>query len=51
EMKLTEHYKMYAEVFGLDVPLTQSQPTEFTQGTNRTLSAPRSLETDIQKKT
>ncbi|GJU98597.1 hypothetical protein Tco_1327868 [Tanacetum coccineum] len=24
EMKLTEHYKMYAEVFGLDVPLTQS---------------------------
>ncbi|GJW60190.1 retrovirus-related pol polyprotein from transposon TNT 1-94 [Tanacetum coccineum] len=27
EMKLTEHYKMYAEVFGLDVPLTQSQPT------------------------
>ncbi|GJR27113.1 hypothetical protein Tco_1103345 [Tanacetum coccineum] len=23
EMKLTEHYKMYAEVFGLDVPLTQ----------------------------
>ncbi|GKG01181.1 hypothetical protein Tco_0305886 [Tanacetum coccineum] len=30
EMKLTEHYKMYAEVFGLDVPLTQSQPTEST---------------------
>ncbi|GKF17575.1 hypothetical protein Tco_0062493, partial [Tanacetum coccineum] len=26
EMKLTKHYKMYAEVFGLDVPLTQSQP-------------------------
>ncbi|GJY85300.1 hypothetical protein Tco_0499326 [Tanacetum coccineum] len=24
EMKLTEHYKMYAEVFGLDVPLIQS---------------------------
>ncbi|GJX87429.1 hypothetical protein Tco_0339443 [Tanacetum coccineum] len=42
EMKLTEHYKMYAEVFGLDVPLTQSQPTESTQGTHRTLSAPRS---------
>ncbi|GKA83011.1 hypothetical protein Tco_0789759 [Tanacetum coccineum] len=33
---------MYAEVFGLDVPLTQSQPTESTQGTHRTLSAPRS---------
>ncbi|GKB55241.1 hypothetical protein Tco_0905994 [Tanacetum coccineum] len=32
EMKHTEHYRMYAEVFGLDVPLTQSQPTESTQG-------------------
>ncbi|GJR11210.1 hypothetical protein Tco_0793862 [Tanacetum coccineum] len=42
EMKLTEHYKMYAEVFGLDVPLTQSQTTESTQGTHRTTSAPRS---------
>ncbi|GJR67022.1 hypothetical protein Tco_0013087, partial [Tanacetum coccineum] len=42
EMKHTEHYRMYAEVFGLDVPLTQSQPTESTQGTHRTLSAPRS---------
>ncbi|GKB96976.1 hypothetical protein Tco_0983113 [Tanacetum coccineum] len=40
-MQLTEHYRMYAEVFGLDVPLTQSQLTESTQGTNRTLSAPR----------
>ncbi|GJR51251.1 retrovirus-related pol polyprotein from transposon TNT 1-94 [Tanacetum coccineum] len=38
EMKHTEHYRMYAEVFGLDVPLTQSQPT--TQGTHRTPSAP-----------
>ncbi|GKE86789.1 hypothetical protein Tco_1560531 [Tanacetum coccineum] len=26
EIKNTEHYRMYAEVFGLDVPLTQSQP-------------------------
>ncbi|GKC24623.1 putative reverse transcriptase domain-containing protein [Tanacetum coccineum] len=42
EMKLIEHYKMYAEVFGLDVPLTQSQPTESTQGTHRTPSTPRS---------
>ncbi|GKF73245.1 hypothetical protein Tco_0219577 [Tanacetum coccineum] len=25
EMKYTEHYRMYAEVFGLDVPLTQSR--------------------------
>ncbi|GJX14505.1 hypothetical protein Tco_0206263 [Tanacetum coccineum] len=42
EMKLMEHYKMYALVFGLDVPLIQSQPTESTQGTHRTLSTPRS---------
>ncbi|GJR15228.1 hypothetical protein Tco_0797880 [Tanacetum coccineum] len=42
EMKLTEHYRMYAEVFGIDVPLTQSQPIESTQGTHRTPSAPRS---------
>ncbi|GKD10732.1 hypothetical protein Tco_1190417 [Tanacetum coccineum] len=40
-MKHTEHQRMYAEVFGLDVSLTQSQPTESTQGTHRTLSAPR----------
>ncbi|GJV10965.1 retrovirus-related pol polyprotein from transposon TNT 1-94 [Tanacetum coccineum] len=45
EMKLTENYKMYAEVFGLDVPLTQSQPTESTQGTHRTTSAPRIIRT------
>ncbi|GJU34108.1 retrovirus-related pol polyprotein from transposon TNT 1-94 [Tanacetum coccineum] len=30
EMKHTEHYRMYADVFGLDVPLTQLQPTEST---------------------
>ncbi|GJS88689.1 hypothetical protein Tco_0771325 [Tanacetum coccineum] len=41
EMKYTKHYRMYAEVFGIDVPLTQSQPTESTQGTLRTTSAPR----------
>ncbi|GJY91078.1 hypothetical protein Tco_0506274, partial [Tanacetum coccineum] len=41
-MKHTKHYRMYAEVFGIDVPLTQSQPTESTQGTHRTPSAPRS---------
>ncbi|GJU34784.1 retrovirus-related pol polyprotein from transposon TNT 1-94 [Tanacetum coccineum] len=41
EMKHTEHYRMYVEVFGLDVPLTQSQPTESTQGMHRTPSAPR----------
>ncbi|GJR72660.1 hypothetical protein Tco_0085025 [Tanacetum coccineum] len=42
EMKHTEHYRMYAEVFGIDVPLTQSQLTESTQGTHRTPSVPRS---------
>ncbi|GKA14118.1 hypothetical protein Tco_0693764 [Tanacetum coccineum] len=42
EMKQTEHYRMYAEVFGQDVPLTQLQPTESTQGTHRTTSTPRS---------
>ncbi|GJV85022.1 hypothetical protein Tco_1524920 [Tanacetum coccineum] len=42
EMKQTEHYQMYVEVFGLDVPLTQSQLTESTQGMHRTTSAPRS---------
>ncbi|GJS40457.1 hypothetical protein Tco_0565500 [Tanacetum coccineum] len=46
EMKLTEHYRMYAEVFGIDVPLTQSQPTESTQGMHRTPSTPRSPNLD-----
>nr|GEZ44999.1 hypothetical protein [Tanacetum cinerariifolium] len=41
-MKQTEHYRMYAEVFGIDVPLIQSPPTESTHGTHRTPSAPRS---------
>ncbi|GJZ39327.1 retrovirus-related pol polyprotein from transposon TNT 1-94 [Tanacetum coccineum] len=40
EMKHTKHYRMYAELFGLDVPLNQSQPTESTQGTHKTPSAP-----------
>ncbi|GJR63426.1 hypothetical protein Tco_1505588, partial [Tanacetum coccineum] len=46
EMKQIEHYWMYAEVFGIDVPLTQSQPTESTHETHRTTSAPRSLNPD-----
>nr|GEY66096.1 hypothetical protein [Tanacetum cinerariifolium] len=37
-----EHYRMYAEVFGIYVPLIQSPSTESTQGTHRTPSAPRS---------
>ncbi|GKB69822.1 hypothetical protein Tco_0931234 [Tanacetum coccineum] len=49
EMKHTEHYRIYAEVFGLDVPLTQSQPTESTQGTHRTPSAPRSPNPKMDK--
>nr|GFA41222.1 hypothetical protein [Tanacetum cinerariifolium] len=42
EMKQTKHYRMYAEVFGIDVPLIQSPPTESIQGMHRTPSAPRS---------
>nr|GEX17891.1 hypothetical protein [Tanacetum cinerariifolium] len=42
EMKQTEHYRMYAEVFRINVPLIQSSPTETTQGTHRIPSAPRS---------
>ncbi|GJX41151.1 retrovirus-related pol polyprotein from transposon TNT 1-94 [Tanacetum coccineum] len=41
EMKQTEHYRMYTEVFGIDVPLTQSQLTESTHRTHRTTSTPR----------
>ncbi|GKC78152.1 hypothetical protein Tco_1128926 [Tanacetum coccineum] len=41
EMKHTEHYRIYAEVFVVDVPLTHSQLTESTQGTHRTPSTPR----------
>nr|GEW58688.1 hypothetical protein [Tanacetum cinerariifolium] len=42
KMKQTEHYRMYAEVFGIDVPLIQSPPTDSTQRTHMTPSAPRS---------
>nr|GEV50670.1 hypothetical protein [Tanacetum cinerariifolium] len=47
EMKLTENYQMYAEVFRVDVPTTQSQPIESTQGMHRTTSAPRALNPDV----
>ncbi|GJX07087.1 hypothetical protein Tco_0195019 [Tanacetum coccineum] len=46
EMKQTEHYRMYTEVFGIDVPLTQSQPTKSTYGTPRTTSALKSPNLD-----
>ncbi|GKE56266.1 hypothetical protein Tco_1495451, partial [Tanacetum coccineum] len=41
-----EHYQMFVEVFGIDVLLTRSQPTESTHGTHRTTSAPRSPNPD-----
>ncbi|GJS54242.1 hypothetical protein Tco_0627604 [Tanacetum coccineum] len=41
EMKLTEHYRIYAKVLQVDVPMTQSQSIKSTQGTHRTSSAPR----------
>ncbi|GJT71204.1 hypothetical protein Tco_1030490 [Tanacetum coccineum] len=49
EIKHTEHYRMYAKVFGIDVPMTQSQLTGSTQGTHRTPSTLRSpnLKQDI----
>ncbi|GJW86681.1 hypothetical protein Tco_0162021 [Tanacetum coccineum] len=31
EMKLMEIYRLYAYMFGVDVPMTQSQPIEITQ--------------------
>ncbi|GJZ21310.1 hypothetical protein Tco_0558349 [Tanacetum coccineum] len=42
EMKQMEHYRMFTEVFGIDVPLTQSQPAESTHRMPRITSAPRS---------
>ncbi|GJV34666.1 hypothetical protein Tco_1395066 [Tanacetum coccineum] len=41
EMKLMENYRLYDEVFGVDVHTTQSQPIESTQGTHRTTSSPK----------
>ncbi|GJT12534.1 hypothetical protein Tco_0859576 [Tanacetum coccineum] len=49
EVKLMEHYRMYVVVFGVDVPTTQSQPIESTQGMHRTTSAPRTPNPDVDK--
>ncbi|GKC21124.1 hypothetical protein Tco_1023274 [Tanacetum coccineum] len=49
EMKLTENYRMYVAVSGVDVPTTQSQPIESSQGTHRTNSAPRSPNPDVDE--
>ncbi|GJY70620.1 hypothetical protein Tco_0474323 [Tanacetum coccineum] len=43
---ITDEIKL-TEVFGLDVPMPQSQSTESTQGTHRTLSAPRSPNPEV----
>ncbi|GJZ31787.1 hypothetical protein Tco_0576834 [Tanacetum coccineum] len=40
EIMQTKGYKLYADKFALDVPMTQSQLIESSQGTNRTPSAP-----------
>nr|GEW98949.1 hypothetical protein [Tanacetum cinerariifolium] len=50
EMKLTTHYRMYATIFGVYVPTTQSQPTESTQGTHRTSSTLRTPNLDITQR-
>nr|GEX16919.1 hypothetical protein [Tanacetum cinerariifolium] len=47
EMKLTENYRLYDEVFGVDVPTAQSQPIESTQGIHRTTSASRTPNPEI----
>ncbi|GJZ78156.1 hypothetical protein Tco_0642828 [Tanacetum coccineum] len=49
EMKLTENYRMYDAVFGVDVPTTQSESIESTQGTHRTTSAPRTPNPTMDK--
>ncbi|GKD82811.1 hypothetical protein Tco_1349650, partial [Tanacetum coccineum] len=49
EMKLTYNYQMYSAVFGVDVPINQSQPIESTQGTHRTTRAPRTPNPDVAK--
>ncbi|GJW66848.1 hypothetical protein Tco_0121272 [Tanacetum coccineum] len=47
EMKPTKNYRLYADVFGVDVPTTQSQPIESTHGTHRKTSAPRTHNPEI----
>ncbi|GJY79797.1 hypothetical protein Tco_0485598 [Tanacetum coccineum] len=42
EMKLTKNYRLHVKAFGVDVPTTQSQPIDSTQGTHKTTSSPRS---------
>ncbi|GJW62826.1 hypothetical protein Tco_0112161 [Tanacetum coccineum] len=49
ETKLTDHYRMYAIVFEVDVPTTQLQPIESTQGTHRTTNASRTPNPEVTK--
>ncbi|GJT33609.1 hypothetical protein Tco_0924028 [Tanacetum coccineum] len=49
EMKLTKHYQMYDAMFGVDVPTTQSQLIESTQGTHRITSASRSPNPNVNE--
>ncbi|GJT68446.1 hypothetical protein Tco_1019926 [Tanacetum coccineum] len=49
EIKLTDHYWIYGALFGVDVPMTQSQPIKSTQGTHRTISAPMSPNPDTDE--
>ncbi|GJT74148.1 integrase, catalytic region, zinc finger, CCHC-type containing protein [Tanacetum coccineum] len=46
EMKHIAHYQIYVTVLRVDVPMTQSQLIESTQGTHRTPSAPRAPNPD-----
>ncbi|GJS86522.1 hypothetical protein Tco_0769158 [Tanacetum coccineum] len=47
EIKLTAHYRMYAAIFRVDVPKTQSKPIESTQGMHKIPSAPRTPNLNI----
>ncbi|GJZ03333.1 hypothetical protein Tco_0536608 [Tanacetum coccineum] len=49
EMKLMENYRLYVVVFRVDVPTTQSQPIESTQGMHRTSNASRSPNHDTNE--
>nr|GEV66960.1 hypothetical protein [Tanacetum cinerariifolium] len=49
EMKLTKNYQMYAKDFRVDVPITQSQPIESTQGTHKTTTIPRSPNLNVDE--
>nr|GEY99216.1 hypothetical protein [Tanacetum cinerariifolium] len=50
EMKLTDNYRLYAEVFGVDVPTTQSQLIESTQGMHRITKEEESADDDYELK-